>query len=217
MFSILESLEIKTSNKTESGFTASVPPYRVDVIQEADVVEEVLRIYGFNNVELSDKASTDYIASFPEKDMTKFKKSLGGMLAANGFYEILTNSLTNIAYKNKIKTEGDAVEILNKLSEEQGILRQSMLFTGLEVCAHNINRKQKDLKLFEFGKIYGKSSSKYFEEERLSIYLTGDVETENWQNKSRPVNFFDIAQSVNLILELSAVEKTKQEQFDDDV
>ncbi len=217
MLSILESLEIKISNKTESGFTASVPPYRVDVVQEADVVEEILRIYGFNNVELSDKASTDYIASFPEKDMTKFKKSLGAMLAANGFYEILTNSLTNIAYKNKIKTEGDAVEILNKLSEEQGILRQSMLFTGLEVCAHNINRKQKDLKLFEFGKIYGKNLNGYFEEERLAIYLTGDKETENWQNKSRPVNFYDLAQSVTQVLELSAIGKTKQEQFADDV
>src|SRR5258708_4858151 len=126
MFSILESLEIKISNKTESGFMASVPPYRVDVVQEADVVEEILRIYGFNNVELSDKASTDYIASFPEKDMTKFKKSLGAMLAANGFYEILTNSLTNIAYKNKIKTEGDAVDILNKLIEQQEIILQSI-------------------------------------------------------------------------------------------
>ncbi|MBI1769710.1 MAG: phenylalanine--tRNA ligase subunit beta [Bacteroidetes bacterium] len=217
IFSILESLEIKVSNKTENGFTALVPPYRVDVVQEADVVEEILRIYGFNNVELSDKASTDFIASFPEKDMTKFKKSVGSMLAANGFYEILTNSLTNIAYKNKIKTDGDAVEILNKLSEEQGILRQSMLFTGLEVCAHNINRKQKDLKLFEFGKIYGKKSDKYFEEERLAIYLTGDSETENWQNKSRAVNFYDIAQAVTLVLELSAVGKTKQEQFADDV
>ena len=217
MFSILESLEIKISNKTENGFMASVPPYRVDVVQEADVVEEILRIYGFNNVELSDKASTDYIASFPEKDMTKFKKSIGAMLAANGFYEILTNSLTNIAYKNKIKTEGDAVEILNKLSEEQGILRQSMLFTGLEVCAHNINRKQKDLKLFEFGKIYSKNSVNYSEEDRLAIYLTGDIETENWQNKSRPVNFYDIAQSVTQVLELSAIEKTKQEQFSDDV
>ena len=139
------------------------------------------------------------------------------MLAANGFYEILTNSLTNISYKNKIKTEGEAVEILNKLSEEQGILRQSMLFTGLEVCSHNINRKQKDLKLFEFGKVYWKNSGKYFEEERLAIYFTGDIESENWQSKSRAVNFYDIAQSVSQILEFSAITKAKQEEFADDV
>ena len=217
IFSILESLDIKISDKTDIDFIASVPPYRVDVLQEADIVEEILRIYGLNSVELSDKASADYIASFPEKDLTKFKKSIGSMLSANGFYEILTNSLTNISYKNKIKTEGEAVEILNKLSEEQGILRQSMLFTGLEVCAHNINRKQKDLKLFEFGKVYWKNSGKYFEEERLAIYFTGDIESENWQSKSRAVNFYDIAQSVTQILEFSAITKTKQEEFADDV
>jgi phenylalanyl-tRNA synthetase beta chain len=217
IYSILENLDIKISEKTDIDFIASVPPFRVDVLQEADIVEEILRIYGLNSVELSNKASTEYIASFPEKDLTHFKKSVGAMLVANGFYEILTNSLTNISYKNKIKLESEAVEILNKLSEEQGILRQSMLFTGLEVCAHNINRKQKDLKLFEFGKIYGKSGGKYFEEERLAIYFTGDFETENWQNKSRAVNFYDIAQAVNQILEFSAAGKVKQEQFTDDV
>jgi len=217
IFSILENLEIKISNKTEVGFTASVPPYRVDVLQEADIVEEILRIYGLNSIELANKASADFISSFPEKDITNYRKSVGAALVANGFYEILTNSLTNISYKNKVKVENEAVEILNKLSEEQGILRQSMLFTGLEVCAHNINRKQKDLKLFEWGKIYGKNNGNYIEEERLALYLTGDIETENWQNKSRAVNFYDIAQAVNQILELSAIGKIKQEQFADDV
>jgi len=216
IFSILNRLEIKVSEKTENSFTASVPPYRVDVVQEADVVEEILRIYGFNNIELSDHVKADFLASFPEKDITRFKKSVGAMLAANGFYEVLTNSLTNIAYKDKIKTEGEAVEILNKLSEEQGILRQTMLFSGLEVCAHNINRKQRDLKLFEFGKIYRKSSgvdelNKYIEEERLALYVTGDIETKNWQNKTRSVNFYDLVQSVKHILERSGVEKIKQE------
>ncbi len=216
IFSILDRLEIKTSNKTQSGFTVSVPPYRVDVVQEADVVEEILRIYGFNNIELSNQVKADYLASFPEKDQTKFKKSVGAMLAANGFYEMLTNSLTNISYKDKIETTGEAIEILNKLSEEQGILRQTMLFSGLEVCAHNINRKQKNLKLFEFGKIYRKTTGheglkNYEEEERLVIFLTGNNETENWQSKARPVNFYDLAQSVNQILERCGIEKIKQE------
>jgi len=222
IFSILDWLEIKSSQKSELGFTVSVPPYRVDVIQEADVVEEILRIYGFNNIELTDHAQADFLASFPERDATKFKKSIGSMLAANGFYETLTNSLTHIAYKNKIKTDSEAVEILNKLSEEQGILRQTMLFSGLEVCAHNINRKQKDLKLFEFGKIYGMSSDaeakrKYFEEERLALYLTGNFETENWLNKTKMVSFYDLAQSVKLIIERCGLEKIKQESFSDSV
>jgi phenylalanyl-tRNA synthetase beta chain len=222
IFSILDRLEIKSSNKNEIGFTVSVPPYRVDVMQEADVIEEILRIYGFNNIELTDYAKADFLASFPEQDNIKFKKAIGSMLAANGFYETVTNSLTNIAYKGKIKTETEAVEILNKLSEEQGILRQTMLFSGLEVCAHNINRKQKDLKLFEFGKVYGKSSNnevakKYVEEERLALYLTGNFETENWRDKTKTVTYYDLAQSIKLILERCGIEKVKQESFSDDV
>jgi phenylalanyl-tRNA synthetase beta chain len=221
IFAILERLEIRVSEKNEASFTALVPPYRVDVLQEADIVEEILRIYGLNNIELSDHAKADFLASFPEKDDTKFRKAIGTMLAANGFYEVLTNSLTNIAYQNKIKTESEAVEILNKLSEEQGILRQTMLFSGLEVCAHNINRKQKDLKLFEFGKVYGKASNdnsrKYFEEGRLALFMTGNSETENWQNKTKSVSFYDLAQSVKEVLERCGIEKIKQESFSDAV
>ncbi len=222
IFSILESLDIKVSDKKEDRFNVSVPPYRVDVLQEADIVEEILRIYGFNNVELSEIAGTDYLASFPEKDIDKYKKSVSEMLVANGFYEILTNSLTNAAYQQKYKLSfgGEPVEILNKLSEEQGILRQTMLFTGLEVCSYNINRKQKDLKLYEFGKIYWKTSSseqnqKYQEEERLAFYVTGNFETENWQNKTRAVTYYDLAQQVAHVLQKSSVENIKQEQLID--
>src|SRR5690606_36947647 len=154
--SILERLDISITEQGDDFYTVSVPPYRVDVIQEADVVEEILRIYGFNNIELSEVAHTDYLAEFPERDINKFQLDIGGMLAANGYYEIWTNSLTNPLYQRKfnLSFEGAPVEMLNKLSEEQGILRQTMLFTGLEVCAYNLNRKQRDLKLFEFGKIY---------------------------------------------------------------
>ena len=222
IFSILESLNIKVIDKKEDRFIVSVPPFRVDVVQEADVVEEILRIYGFNNIELSEIAGTDYLASFPEKDIDKYKKSVGEMLVANGFYEILTNSLTNVAYqqKHKLSFAGEPVEILNKLSEEQGILRQTMLFTGLEVCSYNINRKQKDLKLFEFGKIYwkvltGEAKIKYQEEERLAIYITGSFETENWQSKTRSVAYYDLAQQVAHILQRSSIENIKQEQLSD--
>jgi phenylalanyl-tRNA synthetase beta chain len=222
MFSILESLDIKVSDKKEDRFTVSVPPYRVDVMQEADVVEEVLRIYGFNNIELTEIAGTDYLAEFPDKDINKYKKSLGEMLAGNGFYEILTNSLTNAAYqqKHKLTFAGEPVEMLNKLSEEQGILRQTMLFTGLEVCSYNINRRQKDLKLFEFGKIYWKqggieTKDKYQEEERLALYVSGSAETENWQNKSRQAGYYDLAQQISHILQKSSLENIKQEPLSD--
>ncbi len=214
IFSILENLDITIIEKKEDRFNVSVPPYRVDVTQEADVIEEILRIYGFNNIELSSIAGTDYISEFPEKDINKFRKGIGEMLVANGFYEILTNSLTNATYQQKhnLTFAGQLVEILNKLSEEQGIMRQTMLFTGLEVCAHNINRRQKDLKLFEFGKVYWKDKG-YKEEERLALYLTGNIETENWQNKTRAVTYFDLAQQVSNILEKSMGYSARIENF----
>ncbi|MBX2915039.1 MAG: phenylalanine--tRNA ligase subunit beta [Cyclobacteriaceae bacterium] len=223
LFTILENLEIAIVQKEAETFTVSVPPYRVDVLQEADVVEEILRIYGFNNIELTEIAGTDYLAEFPEKDSNKFKRALSSQLVANGFYEILTNSLTNVTYqqKHQLTFTGTPVEMLNKLSEEQGILRQTMLFTGLEVCAYNINRKQKDLKLFEFGKIYWKNEAgedvtkRYTEEERLVLYMSGNTETENWQAKPKAVTYFDLAQQVAQVLDKVNLQNLKQEKLDD--
>lgn len=215
--SILERLDIRVTEKNDTSYTVSVPPYRVDITQEADVIEEILRIYGFNNIELSDFARTDYLAEFPVKDADKFKRTLGEMLIGNGFFEIWTNSLTNQAYQQKhnLSFQGEPVEILNKLSEEQGILRQTLLFTGLEVCAYNINRKQKDLKLFEFGKIYWKEGGKYQEAERVALYMSGNAETENWQHKTRPVSYYDMAQHVHHVLIKSGLSNVKQETLQD--
>jgi phenylalanyl-tRNA synthetase beta chain len=214
---ILERLDIRVVNKSDGQFTVEVPPYRVDVSQEADIVEEVLRIYGFNNIALSQIASTDYLAEFPVKDIDKFRRSMSELLTGNGFFEIWTNSLTNFAYqqKHKLTFTGEPVEILNKLSEEQGVLRQSMLFTGLEVCAYNVNRKQKDLRLFEFGKIYYKKEGQYKEEERLALYLSGNVETENWRQKTQPVTWHDLAQHVHHILLRAGFTSVKQEIIQD--
>ncbi|MBT1689593.1 phenylalanine--tRNA ligase subunit beta [Dawidia soli] len=213
VFAILEALDIQIIDKQTDQYTVSVPPYRVDVAQEADVVEEILRIYGFNNIPLSDTARTDFLAEFPVKSIDKYKRSIGELLVGNGFYEIWTNSLTNKAYqeKHQLTFTGSPVEILNKLSEEQGVLRQSLLFSGLEVCAYNINRRQRDLKLYEFGKIYYKDGSKYHEEDRLSLFMTGNVETENWRHKTQPVTYYDLGQHVQHILLKSGISSVKQE------
>lgn len=214
---ILNLLDIEIIDSQNDHFTVSVPPYRVDVTQEADVIEEVLRIYGFDNVELSSFAQSDFIAEFPEKDINKFKNTLGQLLVSNGFYEIWTNSLTNQAYqeKHKLTFTGEPVEMLNKLSEEQGILRQTMLFTGLEVCAYNVNRKQKDLKLYEFGKIYYRLDGNYHEEERLALYISGNQETENWQRKSTPVSFYDMGQFIHQLLIKTGWQDVKQRTISD--
>lgn len=217
IISILNRLDITVTDEKDDQYTVFVPPYRVDVIQEADVIEEILRIYGFNNIELKEYAGSDYIAEFPDKDINKFRNTLGQMLAGNGFFEIWTNSLTSEAYQQKhnLTFEGEAVKILNKLSEEQGILRQTMLFTGLEVCSYNINRKQKDLKLYEFGKIYHKQGEKYREEEKLALYISGNLETENWQRKTSPVSFFDLGQVVFQITEKVGMNGIKQQVMTD--
>lgn len=217
-FTILENLDISIVEKDTEHYVVSVPPYRVDVLQEADIVEEILRIYGFNNLELGSYSSTSYLAEFPLKDIDKFKRTIGEMLTSNGFYEIWTNSLTNLSYQEKhnITFSGQPVDILNKLSEEQGILRQTMLFTGLEVSSHNINRKQKDLKLYEFGKIYSQEEGRYIEEERLALYMTGLQETANWQNKPQAVSYHDLIQHVQHILMKSGQGSIQQELLKND-
>lgn len=209
---ILERLDIRVTNRRPGVFDVSVPPYRVDVKQEADIVEEILRIYGLNNIELADEVGADFISGFPAKDVDKYREAVGTLLAANGFYEIMTNSLVHAKYK---VLGGDPVEILNKLSEEQAILRTTMLVTGLEVCAFNINRKQKDLKLFEFGKVYGKTGGKYHEQERLALYLTGQYEADNWQRAARGVSYHDLSRYVANVLSKSAVVNAKFESMSD--
>lgn len=213
---ILDRLDISVVKESTDDYIVSVPPYRVDVTQEADVVEEILRIYGFNNIELSQHARTDFLAEFPVKDIDCYRRGISELLAGNGFYEIWTNSLTNAAYqlKHNLKFAGEPVEMLNKLSEEQGILRQTLLFTGLEVCAYNINRKQRELKLFEFGKTYHKAG-RYIEQEKLALYITGNREPENWQRKAVVSTYHDMIQQVQHVFLKSGITRPVQETIAD--
>jgi phenylalanyl-tRNA synthetase beta chain len=217
VFHILGQLDIAVTHTTADSYTVSVPPYRVDVTQEADVVEEILRIYGFDNIALKPHTASAFLSAFPAQSPDAFRTALGHLLAGSGFYEIWTNSLTRRAYQEKygLQFEGQAVEILNKLSEEQDILRQTLLFTGLEVCAYNINRRQKDLKLFEFGKVYGKSQKGYYEEERLALFITGLAEAENWQRPPRTVTWHDLAQHLHDILEKTGIHQVRQREIND--
>ncbi|MBK6264999.1 phenylalanine--tRNA ligase subunit beta [Marivirga sp. S37H4] len=216
---ILNRLDIKTENTTEEGFIAIVPPYRVDVTREADVIEEIIRIYGFNNVEIPETLSSSFLASFPEIDPGKIRKEAGLLLSANGFQEIMTNSLTKAAYSQQLGdfNEAENVEILNKLSEELGVMRQDLLFTGLEVLSHNINRKQNDLKFYEFGKIYKKINSKYNEKMRLALYLTGKNEPENWLRKNESIKYHDLYSAVLKIFNKFSAESIENEDFHSDI
>ncbi|MEO1097102.1 MAG: phenylalanine--tRNA ligase subunit beta [Bacteroidota bacterium] len=210
IFEILNSLNIQTEELNEEQFKAMVPPYRVDVTREADIIEEVLRIHGFNNIDLPSSFSSDYLAQFPKVDVDKIQQKTAEFLATKGFLEIITNSLTKPEYAaNAENLEAkNSITILNKLSEDLGVMRQSLLYSGLEVAAHNINRRQSDLRLFEFGNTYTKEENDYNERKRLAIYLTGKVVAETWRIKPQNVDFYHITEAVRCILERFDMGKT---------
>lgn len=201
---ILESLEIEVSELTTEGFVATVKPYRVDVTREADIIEEVLRIHGFQQVPLSEALRTDYLADHPMKDVAKLQYRLTELLANQGYFELVTNSLTSPKYveKSGFLDASTTIEIYNKLSEDLGVMRQTLLFSGLEVVAHNINRRQTDLKCFEFGKVYQKNAEGgYKESRRLAIFQSGNRSSESWVEPTKPFAFADLYATVTRILE----------------
>lgn len=198
----LQRLDIAINSIDENGFEAIVPPYRVDVQREADIVEEILRVYGFNNIQLPDSFGTDYIANFSKTDKDKLQSKVTDQLVSRGFYEVITNSLTKPGYaeNDPAINENENVVILNKLSEDLGVMRQSLLYSLIDVAKHNINRKQTDLKIFEFGKTYKLSNGTYSEHPRLALALSGLYSGVHWSSKPRKVEFHDLSAIVNLIL-----------------
>ena len=198
---IMKLLDIGMDKATDDGFHAVVPPYRVDVTREADIIEEILRIYGFNNVELPQHLSSSYLAEFSEKSPDKLQRTISELLVSNGWFEIITNSLTKPAYSAKAEfiDEGKDVEIINKLSEDLGVMRQSLMFSMLEVAQYNLSHKQTELRLFEFGKEYFRDGE-YHERTRLGILLAGKFLEENWQGTGRDVRFHDLSGIVHLVV-----------------
>jgi phenylalanyl-tRNA synthetase beta chain len=199
---ILIGLDIQLESKTDEGFTAIVPPYRVDVQREADIVEEVLRVYGYNNVELQPTLSSSFLSEFPKKDNDSLQLEVSRMLAGAGYNEIVTNSLTKHQYVAETESidSNEDVHILNYLSEELDVMRQTLMFSGLEVIDRNVKRRQNSLKLYEFGTTYHKRGEKYKEYSRLAIFLTGENNAESWLDSNRPVRFHDLSQLVYQIL-----------------
>src|SRR5690606_10783340 len=173
--SILASLDIKVKNVTESGLGLSIPFYRVDVQREVDVIEEILRVFGYNNVEFKEKLNAS-IAPTSKFEDYKIQNIIGNYLASIGFNEILANSLTSPAYNQLSKDirEEDTIGRLTPISTDLSVTRQSMLFSGLEAIAHNSNRQMHHLKIFEFGKTYHQYPPKKEEKKHLSIIITGN-------------------------------------------
>jgi len=211
---IIALLDIKLAFRNGDLLVLDVPQYRVDVQREADLVEEVLRIYGYDNIELSDHLSSEFLSEFPAKDSDHIHHLVDQTLIGKGFQEILTNSLTKASYIELLSNQADAVPILNKLSEELAYMRASLAFTGLETVAYNINRRQKNLKLFEWGKVYFKRGTKYIENNKLSIFITGNQHAESWNTPTKAVDFFDMKAVVVQILEKLNIQVTQVQEIE---
>ena len=180
----------------------SVPPHKVDVTREADVIEEILRIYGYNHVALRPHNSASFLARFPNPDPEIIRQNTARLLSGQGFSEIITNSITNSLYfEQEGEKDETLVRLLNFNSAELNVLRPTMLHSGLEVVRYNVNRRQRDLKLYEFGKTYHRrADGQYDEKNKLVLYLTGNTAAETWQQKSEKSTYHQLAGAVQQVL-----------------
>lgn len=201
---ILCELDIQILQEEGDNWTLLVSPYRTDVTREVDVIEEVLRIYGYNLIQEPEKLKMS-IPYFPKPDKEKIQMKIAEFLVAKGFYELLNNSLTKSSYVRQFGgealKESFQVKLLNPLSQDLDVMRQSLLFNTLEVVAYNQNRQHPDLRLFEFGSIYQKFSSGYHENKRLLIALSGRKSPEIWNASTDSFNFFSLKGIVESLLE----------------
>ncbi len=198
---ILHSLDVKVTSVTERGLGLLVPSYRVDVQREADVIEDILRVYGYNNIGFSEKinASMSHSSKYDDHNV---QNVVAAQLAGQGFFEIMTNSLVpEKVITDYEKETAQAVQILNPLSNDLSYMRKNLLFSGLEVIEYNINRKRADLKFFEFGKSYHFSNNEYIENKHLMLYLTGNKSNENWNLTTQKTDFFLLKGTLEAVFE----------------
>lgn len=194
--SIIQALEIKVLDDADGVLTVAVPPYKVDVTREVDIIEEVLRIYGYNNIEIGRQLKASLNTS-PKPDKEVVQNQVADLLIGNGFREILSNSLTKLDYADDPEV---AVRMLNPLSADLDTMRQNMLFSALEAVAYNQKRKNADLKFFEFGTTYRTNGEGYDERSHLALVLTGNRLPQQWNHPGKNVSFYDIKAAVDAIL-----------------
>ena len=215
---ILVSLDIKVNSVTDSGLGLTIPAYRVDVQREIDVIEEILRVYGYNNIKFSNKVNAT-VANSPRTEDYKIQNVVASQLNSQGFHEMMANSLTTANYiqLSGMLQEEHNVTMLNPLSSDLATMRQSLLFSGLEAISYNINRKNTDLKLFEFGKTYHNYPSGYEEKKHLTLFLTGNRNQETWTSGQKPTDFFLFKGYVNAVLERLGIQNTQNQPLATDV
>jgi phenylalanyl-tRNA synthetase beta chain len=215
---ILVSLDIKVNSVSDSGLGLTIPAYRVDVQREIDVIEEILRVYGYNNIEFSKKFNAT-VANSPRTEDYKVQNLIGSQLNSQGFHEMMANSLTTAAYTklSAMLKEEHNVTMLNPLSSDLATMRQSLLFSALEAISYNINRKSSDLKLFEFGKTYHKFLNGYEEHKHLTLSISGDRNKESWTSPQKATDFFLLKGYVKAILARLGIDKISNNPVQSDI
>ena len=210
--SILTDLEIEIVSETKNGLSLKVPPFRADVQREVDVIEEILRIYGFNTVKIPTKLNTS-ISHSEGVNPESVRNTISDLLSSNGFNEAMNNSLTKSEYTALIPEIDPSfdVKILNPLSQDLDVMRQTLKFAGLENIAYNQNRKNADIKFYEFGKTYHKMEEVYKENQHLQILVSGKINSENWNSNSDQADYFYIKEKVEHILTRLGIKKLKSE------
>ena len=209
--SIVKSLEMKVTNETAEGLTLAVPPYRVDVQRDCDVIEDILRIYGYNNVEIPSTLKSSLTTKGEEDKSNKLQNLIAEQLVCCGFNEILNNSLTRAAYYDGLESypSNHLVMLMNPLSADLNSMRQTLLFGGLESIAHNANRKNADLKFFEFGNCYyfdadkknpEKTLATYAEDYHLGLWVTGKKVSNSWIHADENSSVYELKAYVENIL-----------------
>ena len=202
---ILTSLGIKIISTDANSLMVDVPTFKVDVLRPVDVIEEILRVYGFDRIPLPKKQSIS-LPAIVDFDREEIQNKIADYLAAQGFNEILTNSLTKTSYNESAGwSEEKSVHLLNPLSQDLGVMRQDLLMNGLEILQYNRNRRQTDLKVFEFGKVYSMKEGKYIESYSLSLLVTGKKQEVSWQGNSSNVDFFYLKSIATNLLTLAGV------------
>lgn len=198
---ILASLDIKISSISDTGLGLNIPPYRVDVQREVDVIEEILRVFGYNNIKIPNKINAS-VSNSSRTEEFKIQNIIANQLCSLGFNEMMANSLTTsnyIAYSEQ-SDANETVTMLNPLSNDLSVMRQSMLFSALEAVSYNINRRNSDLKLFEFGKTYHYIEGNYTERKHLTVTMSGNATSENWNIAQKPSDFFLFKGHISAIL-----------------
>lgn len=219
---ILVSLEIEIKEEKEDLLSLIVPTYRVDVQRDVDVVEDILRIYGYNNVEISENLSSTLSYQTPTDKSNELQNIIAEQLTGNGFNEILNNSLTKEAYYNDSETYpvNNCVHLINPLSTDLNVMRQTLLFGGLESIAYNRNRKNSDIRFYEFGNCYFFDTSKkeegnilkeYSEELHLGLWLTGNSTTNSWAHADEKTSVYQLKGHIENVLTRLGIPHDKYE------